>query len=204
MMFTHEQLLKAVRKAGRDGQPFTCAAVRECLGVSTRDKKQLSRFHTEFRNLLRVAPEVFEKVGKNSYQLVAAPAVAAAEPVPAALEESVELESVAAEQPAAAEESEAEFELPEPIEETTEIRVLTVEDSAEAAPVLESLDVPLQLIEVDFDVQELQAAEASSETQRVEELIRKDVPQPTAARSWFSFDRSSWLGKRVAGLFGRS
>lgn len=184
MMFTHEQLLKAVKKAGRNGQPFTCAAVRESLGLSTRDKKQLSRFHTEFRALLRSAPEVFEKVGKNAYQLK----LVAAPEQPAALEVIEQL-------------PEPIVQRAEPIEESREIEIAAAAELFDPAPVLESLEVPLQLIEVDFDVQEV-AAEAPDDTQRVEELIRKDVPQPTIARSWL--DRGGWLGRRVAEFFGRS
>ena len=71
----------------------------------------------------------------------------------------------------------------------------------ETAPELESLEMPLQLIEVDFDVNQLQAAPVN-ETQRVEELIRKDAPPPPAPRGWLG--RSQWFGRRVAEFFGRS
>jgi hypothetical protein len=59
--------------------------------------------------------------------------------------------------------------------------------------------MPLQLIEVDFDVDELQQAKPPSESERVEALIREDVPQPPP-RGWFG----RGLGRRVAEFFGRS
>src|SRR5262245_53446881 len=164
MMFTHEQLLKAVRKAGRNGEPFTCAAVRDCLGLSTRDRKQLNRFYSDFRALQKAAPEVFEKVGKNAYQL----RVEASEPVISELPEPIETERMVcveieiepepAAEPLAADDNLEAGSLPEPEEL----------GFAETAPELESLEMPLQLIEVDFDVNQLQAAPVN-EAQRVEE-----------------------------------
>ncbi|HKP62320.1 MAG TPA: hypothetical protein VJV78_36555 [Polyangiales bacterium] len=197
MTFTHEQLLKAVRKAGRNGEPFTCAAVRDCLGLSTRDRKQLNRFYSDFRALQKAAPEVFEKVGKNAYQLK----VEKSEPEISELPEPVETERMVcieieiepepAAEPIAADSSVQTATLPEPEEL----------GFAETAPELESLEMPLQLIEVDFDVNQLEVAPVN-ETQRVEELIRKDAPPPPAPRGWLG--RSQWLGRRVAEFFGRS
>jgi hypothetical protein len=69
MTFTHEQLLDAVRKAGRDGQTFSCAAVREHLNLSTRDRRVLSRFHRQFRAFQEVAGDEIVKLGNNSYRL---------------------------------------------------------------------------------------------------------------------------------------
>jgi hypothetical protein len=199
MMFTHEQLLKAVRKAGRNGQPFTCAGVRDCLGLSTRDKKQLNRFYSEFRTFQKAAPEVFEKVGKNAYRLT--PISELPEPLPQALvdepeqelQEMVCVEIEIEPEPAAADSGA----VAEPVagREPAELGF------AESAHELESLELPLQLIEVDFDLDQPETAQAS-ETQRVEELIRRDAPQPALRGGWLS--RGQWLGRRVAEFFLRS
>jgi hypothetical protein len=69
MMFTHEELSDAVRVAGRDGQPFSSAAVRGCLGLTTHDRSQLTRFQNRFRAFQKAAPEQIEKLGSNSYRL---------------------------------------------------------------------------------------------------------------------------------------
>lgn len=211
MMFTQEQLLKAVRKAGSDGQAFSCAAVRDCLGLTTRDKKQLNRFYSEFRAFQKAAPEVFEKVGKNAYRLTAVSELP--EPVLEAealllepeqdVSELVCVEIEIEPEPAAADGVAAD-----PPVAASEPAVLgfSAHDSAElgfaeSAPDLQCLDLPLRLIEVDFDAHP-QEAEPISETQRVEELIRKDAPQPALRGGWLG--RGQWLGRRVAEFFGRS
>jgi hypothetical protein len=200
MMFTHEQLLKAVRKAGRHGQQFTCASVRESLGLSTRDKKQLNRFYAEFRALQKSAPEVFEKLGKNAYRLTAVPSEAAISELPEPLAEALPLEPEHDAQAMVCVEIEIEPE-PRADAEPLAAREPTELGFAESAPELESLEMPLQLIEVDFDVDQLQA-DSVSETQRVEDLIRKDAPQPSERSGWFG--RGQRLGRRVAEFFGLS
>jgi hypothetical protein len=212
MMFSHEQLLKAVRKAGHNGQPFTCSAVRDCLGLSTRDKKQLNRFYSDFRTFQKAAPEVFEKVGKNAYQLKSAASEAVISELPEPLEQALAGEPEYDTQELVCVEIEIE---PEPeaeaaplaantcVRELPATRELEPEELgfAESAHELESLEMPLQLIEVDFDDNQLQA-DAVSENQRVEELIRNDAPQPTLLGGWLG--RGQWLGRRVAEFFGRS
>lgn len=69
MTLTHEALLAAVRDAGRDGQPFSCADIRQRLDLSTRDRQQLSQFHRRFRTFQRAAQGELEKLGTNSYRL---------------------------------------------------------------------------------------------------------------------------------------
>jgi len=69
MTLTHEALLAAVRDAGRDGQPFSCADVRQRLDLSTGDRQQLSQFHRRFRTFQRAAQGELEKLGTNSYRL---------------------------------------------------------------------------------------------------------------------------------------
>jgi hypothetical protein len=81
MTLTHANLLDAVRAAGRDRESFTCADVRQQLGLSTGDRKQLSRFYGRFRALQKDAANEIEKLGKDAYRL----RVTAAEP-PVALE----------------------------------------------------------------------------------------------------------------------
>lgn len=75
MTLTHAKLLDAVRAAGRDRDSFTCADVRQQLGLSTADRKQLNRFYSRFRALQQDAASEIEKLGNNCYRL-RAPAVA--------------------------------------------------------------------------------------------------------------------------------
>jgi len=69
MTLTHEALLAAVRDAGRDGQPFSCADIRQRLDLSTGDRQQLSQFHRRFRTFQKAAQGELEKLGTNSYRL---------------------------------------------------------------------------------------------------------------------------------------
>ncbi|MET0390346.1 MAG: hypothetical protein ABW321_30520 [Polyangiales bacterium] len=81
MTFTHEEMLNAVRKAGENGQAFSCAAVRDQLNVSTRNRRELSKFHRRFKTFQDEAPNEIEKIGNNTYRLksaVAAPSVSEA------------------------------------------------------------------------------------------------------------------------------
>jgi len=98
MTFTHEQILDAVRKAGRDGKTFSCAAVREHLDLSTRDRRVLSRFHRQFRAFQEVAGDEIVKVGNNSYRLKSASveSVAPVEAVESAVADVIAEEVVAA------------------------------------------------------------------------------------------------------------
>jgi hypothetical protein len=84
-MYSHEQLINAVRAAGRDGKTFSVKDIRVQLGFQTRDKKELSRFRRRLRAFEKDAGEQLEKVGNNSYRLkpgafaTAAPEAAASE-----------------------------------------------------------------------------------------------------------------------------
>jgi hypothetical protein len=79
MVYSREQLLKAVRDAGLDGQPFTLGTVREQLGLKTRDKRELKRFRSRFRECCSsFGPAGIEKLGPNTYRLTAAAAPARA------------------------------------------------------------------------------------------------------------------------------
>lgn len=110
MTLTHAKLLDAVRAAGRDRESFTCADVRQQLGLSTADRKQLSRFYSRFRALQKDAANEVEKLGKDAYRLrpvaeaapqpseqqaVLTPQVAVEAAVACALEVSSSVEEVA-------------------------------------------------------------------------------------------------------------
>jgi hypothetical protein len=69
--FTDEQLWAAVRSAGRDGQSFTCATVREVLGMSSNKRHELAQFRDRFRAFRLTAGEGIAKVGKSAYRLTA-------------------------------------------------------------------------------------------------------------------------------------
>lgn len=72
MTFTDEQLWAAVRSAGRDGQSFTCATVRDVLGMSSKKRHELAQFRDRFRAFRLTAGEGIEKVGKSAYRLTPA------------------------------------------------------------------------------------------------------------------------------------
>jgi hypothetical protein len=67
--FTDEQLWAAVRSAGRDGQSFTCATVRDVLGMSSKKRQELAQFRDRFRAFRLAAGDGIEKVGKTAYRL---------------------------------------------------------------------------------------------------------------------------------------
>jgi hypothetical protein len=67
--FTDEQLWAAVRSAGRDGQSFTCATVRDVLGMSSKKRHDLAQFRDRFRAFRLTASAGIEKVGKSAYRL---------------------------------------------------------------------------------------------------------------------------------------
>jgi hypothetical protein len=69
MVYTQEQLLKAVREAGRTGQPFSVGEVRAQLGLKSRDKRELKRFRSRLRECLTGLGTHVEKCGPHSYRL---------------------------------------------------------------------------------------------------------------------------------------
>jgi hypothetical protein len=79
MTLTHAQLLDAVRAAGRDRESFTCADVRQQLGLSTGDRKLMNRFYKLFGALQKDAASQIEKLGNNCYRLRASSATPGAE-----------------------------------------------------------------------------------------------------------------------------
>ncbi len=126
MMFTHDQMLSAVRSAGENGRPFTCGAVRDCLGVRSGDKDTMNLFHRRFRTFQKEAAGEIEKVGKNAYRL------RNPEPAkPAQLVEPIEVDQVDAIAPFA----------PIEVDQVDAIEPIKVEQ--------------VEMIEIDFDVQDL-------------------------------------------------
>ena len=71
MMYTRERLLKAVRDAGRGGRPFTLGEVRGELGLKSRDKRELKRFRSRFRECSQILGDNLEKLGPNTFRLKA-------------------------------------------------------------------------------------------------------------------------------------
>ena len=71
MMYTRERLLKAVRDAGRGGRPFTLGEVRGELGLKSRDKRELKRFRSRFRECTQILGDNLEKLGQNTFRLKA-------------------------------------------------------------------------------------------------------------------------------------
>ena len=69
MVYTQEQLLKAVREAGRNGQPFSVGEVRAELGLKSRDKRELKRFRGRLRECCQTLGTNIEKLGPNTYRL---------------------------------------------------------------------------------------------------------------------------------------
>jgi hypothetical protein len=184
MTLTHAKLLDAVRAAGRDRASFTCADVRQQLGLSTHDKKQLNRFYSLFRALQKDAANEVEKLANNSYRLRAAAAPAsspAAEPL-----------QVQSEDPA----------LPR-LDDTLEVvsGELQVVSGAELAEVAAPPEQASQLAQV------LQVSAESSEPEvappaLLEPIVAELVHEAPVAVAPASKPRPQWL-TRMARFFGR-
>lgn len=71
MVYTQEQLMKAVREAGRTGQPFSVGEVRAQLGLKSRDKRELKRFRSRLRECCQSLGAGIEKMGPHTYRLTA-------------------------------------------------------------------------------------------------------------------------------------
>jgi hypothetical protein len=71
MVYTQEQLMKAVREAGREGQPFSAGEVRALLGLKSRDKRELKRFRGRLRECCQGLGAGIEKLGPNTFRLTA-------------------------------------------------------------------------------------------------------------------------------------
>ena len=82
MVYTQEQLMKAVRQVGRTGQPFSVGEVRVALGLKSKDKRELKRFRSRLRECIGSLGDQVEKHGPHSYRFTNVTALAAA-PAPA-------------------------------------------------------------------------------------------------------------------------
>jgi hypothetical protein len=69
-MFTHTELADAVRVVGRGGEPFTSAAVRAHLGMTTEERRALTRFNDALRAYCKVRGDCLVQLGKNRYCLL--------------------------------------------------------------------------------------------------------------------------------------
>jgi hypothetical protein len=69
-MVTDKQLASAVRSIGRSGEPFSSAALRAHLGMTTDDRRALTRFNAALRDYCKLNGHALERVGKNRYRLL--------------------------------------------------------------------------------------------------------------------------------------
>jgi hypothetical protein len=69
MKLTQQQLMQAVRAAGAGRESFTCADVREQLGLSAKDRQKANQFYRAFRALQAEASDEIEKLATNCYRL---------------------------------------------------------------------------------------------------------------------------------------
>jgi hypothetical protein len=69
-MLTDTQLASAIRSLGATGEPFSSAALRAHLGMTTQDRRALTRFNDALRHYSKVNSHMLERVGKNRYRLL--------------------------------------------------------------------------------------------------------------------------------------
>jgi hypothetical protein len=151
--FTDEQLWAAVRSAGRDGQSFTTATLRECLGMTSTKRNELQQFRDRFRAFRLAAGEEIEKVGKSAYRLK-----------PAAGEVERPVESV------------ADVKVDEAVEGFAEVQVAKVEAVEVEAVEVEAVEVEAAEVEaVEVEAVEVEAARVSE----VEHAVPSADDEPT-------------------------
>ena len=68
-MVTDEQLTSAIRSIGGSGEPFSSAALRAFLGISTEDRRALTRFNAALLAYSKRSDSL-ERIGKNRYRLL--------------------------------------------------------------------------------------------------------------------------------------
>jgi hypothetical protein len=69
-MVTDKQLASAIRSIGGSGEPFSSAALRAHLGMTTEDRRTLTRFNAVLRAYCKVNGHTLERIGKNRYRLL--------------------------------------------------------------------------------------------------------------------------------------
>lgn len=230
MTFSDEQLWAAVRSVGSDGQSFTCATVRESLGLSTSKRHELAQFRDRFRAFRLTAGPEIEKVGKSAYRLK--PTAAEAPEVVADVSDVIAVAEVVAvpEVVAAAEVVVTDvpvevavpsFPSPPAVDDGDmgfgEPMVAAAADSGELAAnhvifsawpesILPASDpaaateARLREAEIEAEVRELVALPEVPERQTATDSLFSQAEQ-AVARTWR--DRGQWLGRRFAELFSR-
>lgn len=69
-MVTDSELARAIRAIGADGEPFSGAALRAHLGITTEDRRTLTHFNAVLRAYCKAHESSLEQVGKNRYRLL--------------------------------------------------------------------------------------------------------------------------------------
>jgi hypothetical protein len=69
-MVSDKQLASAIRTIGSSGEPFSSAALRTHLGMTTEDRRTLTRFNAALRDYCKLHDHTLERVGKNRYRLL--------------------------------------------------------------------------------------------------------------------------------------
>ena len=69
-MVNAEQLASAIRSIGGSGVPFSSAELRAHLGMTTEDRRTLTRFNAAVRSYCRDNEDMLERIGKNRYRLL--------------------------------------------------------------------------------------------------------------------------------------
>lgn len=214
MTFTDEQLWAAVRSAGGEGQSFTCATLREQMGVTSTKRNDLQQFRDRFRAFRLAAGEEIEKVGKSAYRLK--PAAAATTPIEddEATENLIEIEVFAV-----PDDPEAPIERPSGLEHPVAVAEADLgfgesldafaADSGELAanhvifsawPEERSAAAESEAA-IEAEVRELVSASEQAERRHAPESLFAQAEQ-AVVRTWR--DGGHWLGRRFSQLFHRN
>lgn len=79
-MVTDKQLASAIRSVGSSGEPFSSAALRAHLGITTDDRRTLTSFNDALRAYSKAHRHTLERIGKNRYRLLECEPVIECEP----------------------------------------------------------------------------------------------------------------------------
>jgi hypothetical protein len=177
MMYTRERLMKAVREAGRNGQPFTLGEVRGELGLKSRDKREIKRFRSRFRECSQILGDKLEQLGPNTFRLKSGYAVGTA---PAAISAPV---AVPAPKPAASAKPNkgALREIAKPVP------VAQPEAATTSSSLLDRVAVATNPA-IDED-------DPYTTKRRARAAISFEMAQPSARKSSFGERLSSWFGR---------
>lgn len=184
MMYTRERLLKAVRDAGRGGRPFTLGEVRGELGLKNRDKRELKRFRSRFRECCQILGTNLEKLGPNTFRLKAG----YAEPLLVAPAQAKPAVPAQASAPAVKRALRASPP-PPPLPRRTEAKKQQEAAALEQASLLDRVGVPARPDEEE---------DPYTQKRRPREQISYVAAEPAASARNLSF------GARISSWFGRS